>query len=159
MGSFFGNLGTLGSHASISLKIKFFKASVLTVLLYATETYVINKTLEEKINIFQTQWLWIILNISQNDHVSNLWANRDIAPNQHCCTMPAIFPQIFHQKAGERPNIAIVPLCSTTLSAKQRVAEIQLFAVYWQVCQPRNSTQWVWMAYCCQGQSCMAICG
>ena len=48
-----------------------FNASVLSVLLYATETYVIDATLQNKINAFQTQWLRIILNISRDDHVRN----------------------------------------------------------------------------------------
>ena len=59
------------SNADIKLKIKFFNASVLSVLLYATETYVIDATLQNKINAFQTQWLRIILNISRDDHVRN----------------------------------------------------------------------------------------
>ena len=59
------------SNADIKLKIKFFNASALSVLFYATETYVIDATLQNKINAFQTQWLRIILNISRNDHVRN----------------------------------------------------------------------------------------
>ena len=41
------------------------------VLLYATETYVINAALKNKIHAFQTQCLRIILNISRDDHVRN----------------------------------------------------------------------------------------
>ena len=59
------------SNADIKLKIKFFNASVLSVLLYATETYVINAALQNQINAFQTQCLRIILNISKDEHVRN----------------------------------------------------------------------------------------
>ena len=44
-------------NADINLKIKLFNASVLSVLLYATESYVIDKSLQNKINSFQTQCL------------------------------------------------------------------------------------------------------
>ena len=53
------------------MKINFFNASVLSVLLYATESYVIATSLENNINAFQTQCLRIILNISKEDHVTN----------------------------------------------------------------------------------------
>ena len=59
------------SNADIKLKIKFFNASLLSVLLYATEIYVINAALQSKINTFQTQCLRIVLNISKGDHVRN----------------------------------------------------------------------------------------
>ena len=59
------------SNADIKLKIMFFNASVLSVLLYARETYVINAALENKINAFQTQCLRIILNICREDYVRN----------------------------------------------------------------------------------------
>ena len=53
------------------MKIIFFNASVFRVLLYATESYVIVTSLQNKINTFQTQCLRIILNISKEDHVTN----------------------------------------------------------------------------------------
>ena len=59
------------SNADIKMKIIFFNASVLSVLLYATESYVIGTSLQNKINAFQTQCLRIILNISKEDHVTN----------------------------------------------------------------------------------------
>ena len=59
------------SNADIKLKITFFNASVLFVLLYATESYVIDTALQNKINAFQTQCLRIILKISKEDHVTN----------------------------------------------------------------------------------------
>ena len=46
-------------------------ASALSVLLYATESYVIDTSLQNKINAFQTQCLRIILNINKEDHVTN----------------------------------------------------------------------------------------
>ena len=58
-------------NADIKLKIKFFNASVLSVLLYATETYVIDAALQKKLNAFQTECLRIILNISREAHVRN----------------------------------------------------------------------------------------
>ena len=59
------------SNADIKMKIKFFNASVLSVFLYATESYVIDTALRNKINAFQTQCLRIILNISKEDHITN----------------------------------------------------------------------------------------
>ena len=60
------------SNADIKMKIKIFNASVLSMLLYATESYVILDTsLQNKINEFQTQCLRIILNISKEYHVTN----------------------------------------------------------------------------------------
>ena len=59
------------SNADIKLKIMFFNESIVTVLLCATETYVIDAALQNKINPFQTQCLRIILNINRNDHVRN----------------------------------------------------------------------------------------
>ena len=59
------------SNTDIKLKIKFFGASVFSILLYATETYVIDAALQSKTNAFQTQCLRIILNISRDDHVRN----------------------------------------------------------------------------------------
>ena len=59
------------SIADIKLKIKLFIASVLSVLLYATETYVIDAALQNKTNAFQTKFLRIILNISRDNHVRN----------------------------------------------------------------------------------------
>ena len=41
------------SNADIKLKIKFFNVSILNVLLYATETYVIDAALQNKIKSFQ----------------------------------------------------------------------------------------------------------
>ena len=58
-------------NADIKLKIKFFNASVLSVLLYATETYVIDAALQKKLNAFQTECLRIILNIRREAHVRN----------------------------------------------------------------------------------------
>ena len=51
------------SNADIKLKIKLFNASVLSVLLCATEKYVIDAVLQKKINAFQTHCLRIILSI------------------------------------------------------------------------------------------------
>ena len=59
------------SNATIDLKVKFFNASVLSVLLYATETYVMNANIQKKINSFQTSCLRIILNIKRTDRVRN----------------------------------------------------------------------------------------
>ena len=73
-GSHFGSSTVwkiLHSNADIKLKVKLFNASVLSVLLYATEAYVINAALQNKINTFQTQCLRIILDISTDDHMRN----------------------------------------------------------------------------------------
>ena len=59
------------SNADIKLKIKFFNVSILNVLLYATETYVIDAALQNKIKAFQKQCLRILLNVSRDNHVRN----------------------------------------------------------------------------------------
>ena len=69
MGQHFEVQKILDSTANIKLKIKFFNASVLTVLLYATETYVTDVAPQNKINAFQTKYLRIILN--RDNHVRN----------------------------------------------------------------------------------------
>ena len=51
---------------NIKLKIKFLNASLLSVLLYATDSYVIDTFLQNN----QTQCLIIILNINKEDHVT-----------------------------------------------------------------------------------------
>ena len=61
----------LNSNADTKLKIKFFNVSVLSVLLCAAETYVIDAALLNKINASQTQCLRIILKNSRGDHVRN----------------------------------------------------------------------------------------
>ena len=59
---------------SIKLKIKFFNGSVLIVPLYATNSYVIDTSLLNKINVFQKQCLVIVLNINKEDHVTYEYA-------------------------------------------------------------------------------------
>lgn len=55
----------LGSNADIKLKIKFFNASVVSLFLHATNSYVIGTALQSKISAFQTQCLRNILNINK----------------------------------------------------------------------------------------------
>ena len=61
----------LGSNTDIKLIIKFFNASVLNILLYATKTNMIDAALQNKINAFQMQCLRTILSISRDNHVRN----------------------------------------------------------------------------------------
>ena len=48
-----------------------FKSSVLNILLYASETWVINLTQIQRINAFQTSCLRIILDVKRDDRVTN----------------------------------------------------------------------------------------
>ena len=59
------------STAELQMKIDLFKASVLTVFLYGSESWIVNKKQEKQINAFQTTCLRIILDIKREDHVSN----------------------------------------------------------------------------------------
>ena len=59
------------SNTPIQMKMKIFKASVLSVFLYGSETWVISPQMLETINAFQTACLRIILDISHEDRVTN----------------------------------------------------------------------------------------
>ena len=54
-----------------NIKLELFKVSVLSVLLYNSESWVITSTMRASINSFQTQALRIILQIKKQDHVKN----------------------------------------------------------------------------------------
>ncbi|KAI8494388.1 hypothetical protein Bbelb_276140 [Branchiostoma belcheri] len=55
----------------ISKKIKAFNVTCLSLLLYGCETWVLSRDMEDKINLFATSCLRIMLNIKRIDHVSN----------------------------------------------------------------------------------------
>ena len=59
------------SNTPLKIKIDLFKSSVLSVLLYASETWVLNKHLNHLLNTFQNSCLRIILDIPRLDRVSN----------------------------------------------------------------------------------------
>ncbi|KAJ8353279.1 hypothetical protein SKAU_G00208460 [Synaphobranchus kaupii] len=59
------------STTPLELKVNLFKAAVLSVLLYGSESWVINENLKNRINSFQTTCLRIILGISNKDHIRN----------------------------------------------------------------------------------------
>ena len=106
------------SSADIKLKIKFFNASVLSVLLYATEIYVINAALQSKINAFQTQCLRIVLNISRYDHVRNEYiykqTNKHKITNAESHKNSTILSWTLHQEKRGRSHPAVLSLCTST---------------------------------------------
>ena len=53
------------------LKIRFFRVSVESVLLYGSESLTLTTTLEEQIDGCYTRLLRAALNISWRDHISN----------------------------------------------------------------------------------------
>jgi len=55
----------------IELKINIFKSSVLTILLYGSETWIINKQENKALDSFVTSCCRIMLNIKRQDHISN----------------------------------------------------------------------------------------
>ena len=59
------------STAPMTLKMDIFKSSVLSILLYASETWVLNLTQIQRINAFQTSCLRTILDVNRDDRVTN----------------------------------------------------------------------------------------
>ena len=59
------------SKADLTLKLKLFNSSVLSVLLYGSETWVLTPKLQKLLNSFYVTCLRIILGIDQEDHVTN----------------------------------------------------------------------------------------
>ena len=53
------------------LKIKLFKASVLSVLLYGCESWVLTQALTQTLEALQNQCLRIMFGIDRNQHVTN----------------------------------------------------------------------------------------
>ena len=58
-------------HLSITTKVKLFKTTCVTILLYGCESWVISQVMESKINAFATSCYRIMLNIKRTDHVPN----------------------------------------------------------------------------------------
>ena len=75
------------SKADLKLKLNFFSSSVLSVLLYGSETWVITPKIEKLLNSFHTTCLRIIMGVKQEDHTSN---------------------DSVHRQAGTRPLTSIV---------------------------------------------------
>ena len=59
------------SSTPIQMKMRLFKASVLSVFLYGSETWVISPQMRDTINAFQTACLRVILDITHEDRVTN----------------------------------------------------------------------------------------
>jgi hypothetical protein len=57
-------------HVRIELKINIFEASVLSILLYGCESWIITPQLEKKINSFATECYRRMLNIKRTDHIT-----------------------------------------------------------------------------------------
>ena len=70
------------STAPMALKMDIFKSSVLSILLYASETWVINLAQIQRINAFQTSCLRIILDVKRDDRVTNdeVYSRTDMYP-------------------------------------------------------------------------------
>ena len=56
---------------SIQLKIRLFKASVLSILLYGSETWIINKQQKSMFDSFATSCYRIMLNVKRTDRITN----------------------------------------------------------------------------------------
>ena len=59
------------SQLSISIKVKLFHTTCVTILLYGCESWVVSHDMESKINAFATSCYRIMLNIRRRDHVTN----------------------------------------------------------------------------------------
>ena len=70
------------STAPMTLKMDIFKSSVLSILLYASETWVLNLTQIQRINAFQTSCLRTILDVNRDDRVTNneVYSRTDMHP-------------------------------------------------------------------------------
>ena len=55
---------------SLKLKLQIYNAAVISILLYGSETWVINAKMETSLNTFHTKCLRYILNISLLDHIT-----------------------------------------------------------------------------------------
>ena len=66
----------------MKLKMDIFKSSVLSIFLYASETWVINLTQTQRINAFQTSCLRTILDVDRDDRVTNdeVYSRTDMHP-------------------------------------------------------------------------------
>ena len=63
-----------------TIKIKFFRACVESILLYVSETWTVTQAFEERINGCYTQLLRRVLDISWRDHQTNKKVYGDIPP-------------------------------------------------------------------------------
>jgi hypothetical protein len=63
-----------------TIKIKFFRACVESILMYGSETWTVTKALEERINGCYTQLLRRVMDISWWDHQTNKKVYSDIPP-------------------------------------------------------------------------------
>ena len=68
------------SSLSRDLRIRFFKASVESVLLYWSENLTLTTALEKHLDGCHTKILRAALNVSCNDHISNKELYRDLSP-------------------------------------------------------------------------------
>ena len=66
------------SHVSREAKIRLFRATVETVLLYGCEAWTLNATLEKSLNGCYTRMLRAALGVKWYDHVSNTTLYRDL---------------------------------------------------------------------------------
>ena len=63
-----------------TIKIKFFRACIESILLYGSETWTVTQAFEERINGCYTQLLRRVLDISWRDHQTNKKVYGDIPP-------------------------------------------------------------------------------
>ena len=58
-------------NVSIQLKIRLYKATVLSILLYGSETWITNQQQKSMLDCFATSCYRIMLNVKRTDRVSN----------------------------------------------------------------------------------------
>ena len=68
------------SNLSRNLKIRFFRATIESVLLYGAETWTLTKTLQNRLNGAYTKLLRTALNISWKEHKTNAELYGDLQP-------------------------------------------------------------------------------
>ena len=73
------------SNTPLQTKIKLFHASVLSVLLYGSETWILSEPLISKLDAFQTSCLRIMLDVKRSDRVRNetIYAMTNLQPLAH----------------------------------------------------------------------------
>ena len=68
------------SSLSRQLKIRFFRATVESVLLYGSETWTLTKALKKRLDGTYTRLLRTALNVSWEDHVTNSDLYQELLP-------------------------------------------------------------------------------
>ena len=71
----------------LQLKLRLLDALIMSVLLYGSETWIVTKTMSDKINAFGTSCYRILLGIKRTDRVRNSVVLQAVNRKDLCCTV------------------------------------------------------------------------